>query len=178
MNQFTSMFHYRLVFIAIFISTQIVAQSSWQIVADKIDPSHYYGVTVANGMIGIVSSAEPLKVKDVVLNGVYDNYQRGRVSNILKGFNHVNMQMDIGNCLGGDGDPIGSLKKFPGRSFTVHIKEYKEKTFDSEYYKEVFRLCETVCATRWYIVEMGSADGTGFTVPREALASLRRVGKA
>ena len=32
----------------------------WKIVADKIDPSNYYGETVANGMIGIVSSAEPL----------------------------------------------------------------------------------------------------------------------
>lgn len=71
------------------------SQSSWEITATNIDPSNYYGVTVANGMIGLVSSAEPLKVKDVVLNGVYDNYQRGRVSNILKGFNHVNMQMDV-----------------------------------------------------------------------------------
>ena len=36
-----------------------------------------------------------LKVKDVVLNGVYDYYQRGRVSNILKTFNHVNMNLDV-----------------------------------------------------------------------------------
>ena len=70
-------------------------QSSWEVTATNINTSNYFGVTVANGMIGIVSSAEPLKVKDVVLNGVYDNYQRGRVSNILKGFNHVNMQMDV-----------------------------------------------------------------------------------
>jgi trehalose/maltose hydrolase-like predicted phosphorylase len=46
-------------------------------------------------MIGIVSSPQPLKVKDVVLNGVYDYYQRGRVSNILKTFNHVNMNLDV-----------------------------------------------------------------------------------
>jgi trehalose/maltose hydrolase-like predicted phosphorylase len=46
-------------------------------------------------MIGIVSSATPLKVQDVVLNGVYDYYQRGRVSNILKTFNHVNMNLDV-----------------------------------------------------------------------------------
>lgn len=70
-------------------------QSAWIIKADAIDPSNYYGVTVANGMVGIVSSPDPLKVKDVVLNGVYDNYQRGRVSNILKVFNHVNMQLDV-----------------------------------------------------------------------------------
>ena len=73
-----------------------LAQSSdWVIEANAIDPNNYFGVTVANGMIGIVSSPEPMKVKDVVLNGVYDYYQRGRVSNILKTFNHVNMNLDV-----------------------------------------------------------------------------------
>jgi protein-glucosylgalactosylhydroxylysine glucosidase len=69
--------------------------SPWHIVASDIDPSNYYGITVANGMIGLVSSPEPMKVKDVVLNGAYDNYLRGRVSNILKGFNFVNMNLDV-----------------------------------------------------------------------------------
>jgi len=73
----------------------LYAQSPWEVVGDDIDPSNYYGVTVANGVIGIVSSPEPMKVKDVVLNGTYDYYQRGRVSNILKSFNHVNMNLDI-----------------------------------------------------------------------------------
>lgn len=67
----------------------------WKIVADQIDPANYFGITVANGMIGLVSSPEPMKVKDVVLNGAYDNYLRGRVSNILKGFNFVNMNLDV-----------------------------------------------------------------------------------
>src|SRR6188474_3130368 len=71
------------------------SQDVWKVSADVIDPSNYYGVTIANGMVGIVSSPDPLKVKDVVLNGVYDHYQRGRVSNILKVFNHVNMQLDV-----------------------------------------------------------------------------------
>jgi len=90
----------------------------------------------------------------------------------------VNMQLDVGNCLSGGGDPIAMFKKFPGRSWTVHIKEYKDKTFDSDFYKEVFRLCETTCATKWYIVEMGGTDGTGFDVPRQALAKLRSIGKS
>ncbi len=74
----------------------------WKIVVDKIDPNNYYGETVANGVIGIVSSAEPLKCKDVVLNGAYDQYGRGRVSNFLKSFNLVNMYLDI------DGHRIGA----------------------------------------------------------------------
>jgi protein-glucosylgalactosylhydroxylysine glucosidase len=74
----------------------LVAQSAgWTIEATAIDPNNYFGVTVGNGMIGLVSSPEPMKVSDVVLNGVYDYYQRGRVSNILKTFNHANMNLDV-----------------------------------------------------------------------------------
>ena len=87
------------------------------------------------------------------------------------------MQLDVGNCLSGGGDPIALLKEFPGRTRTIHIKEHEEKTFDSAFYQEVFRLCETTSGTRGYIVEMGSADGNGFDVPRQALAKLRRLGK-
>jgi sugar phosphate isomerase/epimerase len=89
----------------------------------------------------------------------------------------INMQMDVGNCLAGNGDPVAMLKEFPGRTRSIHIKEHEEKTFDSDYYKEVFHLCETSGGTKWYIVEMGGAEGTGFEVPRSALAKLRRLGK-
>jgi sugar phosphate isomerase/epimerase len=89
----------------------------------------------------------------------------------------VNMQMDVGNCLSGDGDPIAMLKKFPGRTRTIHIKEHQDKTFESDFYKEVFELCETTSGTKWYIVEMGGPEGNGFDVPREALAKLHRLGK-
>lgn len=71
------------------------AQDPWNIKADQIDPSSYYGITVANGMIGIVSSPEPFKVKNVVLAGSYDTYGRGRVSNFLNSFNLLNMYLEI-----------------------------------------------------------------------------------
>jgi hypothetical protein len=29
---------------------------AWKIVGENIDPANYYGITVANGMIGLVSS--------------------------------------------------------------------------------------------------------------------------
>lgn len=67
----------------------------WKIKADKIDPANYYGITVANGMIGIVSAPEPFKVKNVVLAGAYDLYGRGRVSNFLNSFNLLNMYLEI-----------------------------------------------------------------------------------
>ena len=67
----------------------------WIIKTSKIDPSNYYGITVANGMLGVISSPEPFKVKEVVLAGSYDLYGRGRVSNFLKSFNLLNMNMEI-----------------------------------------------------------------------------------
>jgi len=82
----------------------------WIIRADKIDPANYYGITVANGMIGIVSSPEPFKVKDVVLAGAYDLYGRGRVSNFLRSFNLLNMYLEIdGRRI--DGKGTGQLKQ-------------------------------------------------------------------
>jgi trehalose/maltose hydrolase-like predicted phosphorylase len=71
------------------------AQDAWKISTSTIDAKNYYGVTVANGMVGIVSSPEAFKVKDVVLAGAYDLYGRGRVSNFLKSFNLLNMYMEI-----------------------------------------------------------------------------------
>ena len=69
--------------------------SPWHIVGKDINPSKYYGVTVANGAIGLVSSPVPMQVKDVILNGAFDTYGRGRVSNILKVFNFMNMNLDL-----------------------------------------------------------------------------------
>ncbi|MFZ4547454.1 MAG: hypothetical protein ACOYN4_08465, partial [Bacteroidales bacterium] len=100
-----------LILILIFfsISTQLFAQADpWAIKADKIEPSEYYGITVANGMIGIVSSPEPFKVKNVVLAGTYDLYGRGRVSNFLNSFNLLNMRFDI-NGIGIDAKTIANF---------------------------------------------------------------------
>jgi trehalose/maltose hydrolase-like predicted phosphorylase len=87
----------RLLFIFVFamLVKNSLAQDPWRVKADKIDPGNYYGITVANGMIGIVSSPEPFKVKDVVLAGAYDLYGRGRVSNFLRSFNLLNMYLEI-----------------------------------------------------------------------------------
>ena len=63
--------------------TTVLQQSLWKVQTEQIDPNHYFGVMVANGMIGMVSDAYPMHIQEVVLNGVYDRYQRGRVSNIL-----------------------------------------------------------------------------------------------
>ncbi len=87
----------RLIFSAclLMLAARSQSQDAWKINTSRIDPSNYYGVTVANGQIGIVSSSEIFKIKEVVLAGAYDLYGRGRVSNFLKSFNLLNMYMEI-----------------------------------------------------------------------------------
>ncbi|HEX6180330.1 MAG TPA: glycoside hydrolase family 65 protein, partial [Chitinophagaceae bacterium] len=84
-----------LIVITCCLSYLLHAQDPWKLTANNVNPQGYYGITVANGMIGIVSSPEPFKVKDVVLAGAYDLYGRGRVSNFLRSFNLLNMYLDI-----------------------------------------------------------------------------------
>ncbi|MBV9865617.1 MAG: sugar phosphate isomerase/epimerase [Abitibacteriaceae bacterium] len=94
----------------------------------------------------------------------------------------VIMQLDIGNCAGGGGDPIGTLRKFPGRARSVHLKDFggPEDSVIGEGqadWPEIFRLCETTQNTEWYVVEEGSQDGHGFDISRRSLENLRRMGK-
>lgn len=84
-----------LVVLFLLIATGLSAQGGWTLKAGNPDAKNYYGITSANGMIGIVSSAEPLKVKQVVMSGLYDLYGRGRVSNFLPGFNLLNLRLNI-----------------------------------------------------------------------------------
>lgn len=109
---------------------------TWKIVADKIDPSNYYGETVANGVIGIVSSADPLKCKTVVLNGAYDQYGRGMVSNFLKSFNLVNMNLDIDGHSIGEGDVTNMRQVLDMRhaNFTTTFDYQDKATVSYTYY--------------------------------------------
>jgi sugar phosphate isomerase/epimerase len=94
----------------------------------------------------------------------------------------VIMQMDIGNCAGGGGDPIAILRKFPNRARSVHLKDFGgapdsvigEGKAD---WPEVIRLCETLQNTEWYVVEEGSANGLGFDIPARSRKALRAMGK-
>lgn len=83
--------------LALAITIQLFSQKdiTWTIEASDIDPNNYFGITTANGMIGIVSAHEPLSIQDIVLNGAFDLYGRGRVSNILKGFNFLDMSLNV-----------------------------------------------------------------------------------
>ncbi len=71
------------------------AQDPWGITVENINPDHYAGVTVSNGMVGIISSPEPMKAGSVIVAGVYDQYGRGRTSNFLSNFNVLDFNLFI-----------------------------------------------------------------------------------
>lgn len=112
------------------------AQDPWKLAATQIDPAHYYGITVANGMIGVVSSPEPLKIKDVVLAGAYDLYGRGRVSNFLKSFNLLNVNLDIDGHRIGSGDATNMKQELDMHhaSFTTTFDYSDKASVTSTYY--------------------------------------------
>jgi len=95
----------------------------------------------------------------------------------------VILQLDVGNCLGGGGDPIAMLKKFPGRSVSIHIKDHGGKPGavfgEGEVnWPEVFDLCETIGGTEHYIVEEEGREGPeALESVRRALENFRKMGK-
>jgi len=93
----------------------------------------------------------------------------------------VAMQLDVGNCLRGGGDPYAILKKYPGRSLTVHLKEHGgergapvgEGEVD---WQRVFELCETIGGTKWYIVEQERyQEGGPMATVRACLENIRKM---
>jgi sugar phosphate isomerase/epimerase len=95
----------------------------------------------------------------------------------------VLLQLDIGNCLGGGGDPIAMLKKFPGRSVTLHLKDHGGKPGavfgEGEVnWTEVFQLCETIGGTKQYIIEEEGRKGPeALEAVRRALENFRKMRK-
>ena len=94
----------------------------------------------------------------------------------------VVMQLDTGNAVSGGGDPIATLKRFPGRAVTIHLKEYMGghgRAIIGEgdtRWDEIFALCESG-GTEWYIVEQGSQKYPPLECVDRCLQALRHMGR-
>jgi sugar phosphate isomerase/epimerase len=95
----------------------------------------------------------------------------------------VVMQLDIGHMVHGGADPVEEMKRHPGRALTVHVKEWSSTKKDALVgdgdvkWPQVFKACETVGATQWYIVEEETGAYPGLTGIDESLKRLRKMGK-
>ncbi|NIM05872.1 MAG: hypothetical protein GTN65_09695 [Armatimonadetes bacterium] len=95
----------------------------------------------------------------------------------------VVMQFDTGNALQAGADAAPFLEKYPGRALTVHLKEYS-KTNDEALigegdvpWQEVFRLCESMAGTQWYIVEQERYAYSSLKCAERNLRALREMGR-
>lgn len=94
---------------------------------------------------------------------------------------NVIMQNDIGNGMGGGGDMMALLKKYPGRAGTIHMKPFakgKNDIFFSDPeceidWAEYFEICRKEAGVRWYIVEYLNDD----RFPNDRIAGIAAAAK-
>jgi sugar phosphate isomerase/epimerase len=90
-------------------------------------------------------------------------------------------QLDIGHCQRAGADPVVWLKKFPGRTVAIHVKDYSPTNRaaligeGTVKWADVFEACETVAGTQWYIVEEESNAYPDLTGIEKSLANLKKL---
>ena len=92
----------------------------------------------------------------------------------------VVMQLDTGNCMGGRGDPVAIMKKYPGRQLTLHMKEHggDAKTVVGEGtcpWKEIIKLARTTGGTRWHIIEHERSGQEPLVAVAKCLVNFRKI---
>ena len=93
------------------------------------------------------------------------------------------MQCDLGHMGSAGVDPVAYLNRYPGRASSVHVKPSAKKqrgglvgdADDDLNWPAIFKACETVGGTEWYIVEY---DGGSMEKAQKTIELLRRWGKA
>ncbi|MDR3111149.1 MAG: sugar phosphate isomerase/epimerase [Planctomycetaceae bacterium] len=93
--------------------------------------------------------------QDVEGKTAFERFFEGTTKDVI-------MEVDLGNYIGGGGDPYKMIEKFRGRSKAIHLKETEDKIFGEGNvdWKRVFGLCETVGGTEWYVVEDERSAGS------------------
>jgi sugar phosphate isomerase/epimerase len=94
----------------------------------------------------------------------------------------VIMQCDLGHMGTAGVDPVRYLTKYPGRASSVHVKPSAKKgrgglvggPDDDLKWPEIFKACETVGGTEWYVVEY---DGGSMEKAEKTIETLRKWGK-
>jgi len=103
---------------------------------------------------------------------------------ILASVNDLMLQMDNGNALAGNGDTVALLKRYPGRTKTIHLKPYSltdgHSTMigkDDIPWLETFEVLECQGATDWALVEYEDAMYEEFEGVRLCFEALKAMGK-
>ncbi len=95
----------------------------------------------------------------------------------------VVMQVDVGTALEAGADLKSVFEKYPGRTASLHVKEYSKsnpKAYVGEgdaNWKEIFGILEEQGATEWYIVEYEIEGMPAMESVDHCLKNLRKMGK-
>jgi sugar phosphate isomerase/epimerase len=90
------------------------------------------------------------------------------------------MQYDTANGTHGGADPVQPILDLPGRSVSVHLKEFGGVGVGTGQvpWKAVFEACESVGGTQWYVVEEEAEAGEkALDGIRISIENLRAMGK-
>jgi sugar phosphate isomerase/epimerase len=90
----------------------------------------------------------------------------------------VIMQLDTGNAMGGGGDPVAILRKFPGRAASLHVKEFggpaQAMIGEGETrWQEILTLARTTAGTEWHVVEHEREGIPALECIRRCLVNLK-----
>lgn len=90
-------------------------------------------------------------------------------------------QLDVGNMPKEHQEPLKYLKKYPGRTHSIHVKDRSadyEQVLVGEGilpFREIFDLCATIGGTEWFIVEYESKEHPPMEAVRQCLESVRKM---
>jgi len=96
----------------------------------------------------------------------------------------VGMQVDVGGCLQGGGDPVALIRKHPGRVFSLHCKEYSndpQKGFrvligeGMAPWKKIIEAAEKVGGVEYYLVEQEGADTPPLETAKRCLVNFKKL---
>ena len=90
-------------------------------------------------------------------------------------------QLDVGHVIRAGQDPVLYLKKYPGRSTTVHVKDFHPEREDILLgegvadWDIIFDLCETTGGTEWYIIEQETYPVPPMEAVETCLATAKQM---
>jgi sugar phosphate isomerase/epimerase len=92
----------------------------------------------------------------------------------------VILQLDTSNAADGGADPLAELKKFPGRTRSIHIKPHgagEESVIgeDKLPWADIFAWCQRQGGTEWFVVEHETSKDPLDTI-RRTFAALKKFG--
>ncbi len=88
----------------------------WRITADHIDPHQYFGESMANNAIGLLSSTTPFRTQQTMLYGAFEPMWRGSVPGSVRSFNFLDLDVRI------DGTAIDSASRVRNLRQTLDFK--------------------------------------------------------